>query len=87
MLTMKRSLAAVAALAGGLAVMAPAAQAARVSIGIGLGYPAYVAPPPVVYAPPAAYYGAPAYYAAPPVVVEPGYWWYDEWGHRHWRHR
>jgi hypothetical protein len=85
----KRSLAASALLAGGLALLSPAAQAAHVTVGIGLGYPAYVAPPPpVVYAPPPAYYyGGPDYYdyGPPPVVVGPGYWWYDPWGHRHWR--
>jgi hypothetical protein len=79
----KRSLATAAVLAGGLAFLSPAAQAAHVTVGIGLGYPAYVAPPPVVYVPPPAYYGP--YYGPPPVVVGPGYWWYDEWGHRHWR--
>ena len=86
---MKRSLATLALLAGSLALMAPSAQAAHVSIGIGVGYPAYVAPPPVVVAPPppAYYYGGPVYYAPPPVIVGPGYWWYDGYGHRHWRRR
>ena len=58
---MKRSLAALALLAGSLALMAPIAQAAHVSVGIGVGFPGYVAPPPVVVAPPP-YYGPPAYY-------------------------
>lgn len=82
-----RNLAALAlgALIGGAALSAPPAQA-RVDIGIGLGYPAYVAPPPVV-APAPAYY-PPAYYAAPVYAAPaPGYWWYDQWGHRHWRRR
>jgi len=90
---MKRSLAALALLAGSLALMAPTAQAAHVSVGIGVGLPGYVVPPPVVVVPPP-YYGPPAYYAAPeyyppyPVVaVGPGYWWYDGYGHRHWRRR
>ncbi|MGA2088715.1 MAG: hypothetical protein ABSG66_07340 [Stellaceae bacterium] len=67
--------------------MAPSAHAAHVSVGIGVGFPGYVAPPPVVVVPPPAYYGAPAYYAPPPVIVGPGYWWYDSYGHRHWRRR
>jgi hypothetical protein len=90
----KRNLVAAALLAAGsTAFLPPAAQAAHVSVGIGIGYPGYVAPPPVVVAPPPVYYGAPtyyggtAYYVPPPVVVGPGYWWYDQWGHRHWRRR
>jgi hypothetical protein len=82
-MNMKRNFVALALLAGGFAVLAPAAQA-RVSVAIGLGYPAYIAPPPVVVAPPAYYTAAPY---PPPVVVAPGYWWYDRWGHRHWRRR
>lgn len=73
----------------------------RVGVNVQFGYPAYVAPPPVYYAPPVRY-GPPAYYAPPPVVYGPppfvrpyrsaGYYYgYDRGhhrgGHKHWRHR
>lgn len=72
----------------------------RVGVNVQFGYPAYVAPPPVYYAPPVRY-GPPAYYAPPPVVYVPppfvrpyrsaGYYYdYDRGhhrgGHKHWRH-
>src|SRR5690349_20792146 len=60
--------------------------------------PVVVGPPPVVAAPPpyyppayypAPYYPAPYYYAPPPVYYYApgnGYFWIDNFGHRHWRH-
>lgn len=72
----------------------------RVGVNVQFGFPAYVAPPPVYYAPPVRY-GPPAYYAPPPVVYVPppfvrpyrsaGYYYdYDRGhhrgGHKHWRH-
>jgi hypothetical protein len=87
-------LAMLALIAAPLVLGAPAAMA-RVDVGIDVGIPGLVVAPPVMVAPPPVAYAAPPVYAAPPpVVVAPGpyvaangYWWYDQWGHRHWRRR
>jgi hypothetical protein len=69
---------------------------ARVNVGIDVGIPAivapvpYYAPPPVVYAQPEPVYAAPppvVYAPGPVVAVGGGYWAYDSFGHRYWRHR
>jgi hypothetical protein len=62
--------------------------AARVDVGINLGFPGVVvAPPPVVYAAPPAYVVQPQVVYPPGPYVAGGYWWYDRGGHRHWRQR
>lgn len=78
-----------AAVAG---LSAAPAMAGHVSIGVNIGVPAYVAPPPVyvapapVYVPPPPVYvrPAPVYYVnpPPPVYVERDY--YYRGHHRHW---
>jgi len=73
---------------------------ARVDVGIDVGIPAivappvvvapppvYAAPPAVVVAPPSVVVAPPGVYATAPVAVSGGYWWYDRFGHRHWRRR
>lgn len=57
------------ALLAALATSAPAQ--ARVSIGIGLGYPGYYGPPPYYYGP------APYYYGPGRAVCDPYSRWYD----------
>ena len=47
--------------------------------------PPAVAAPPVVVGPPVYYAMPPAYYYAPPPSF--GFFWYDRFGHRHWRRR
>jgi hypothetical protein len=78
-------------MAAGLLLMAPAAEA-RVGIGLNLAVPPpvvvappVIAAPPPYYAPPLGYYYAPGagYYYAPPPSY--GFFWYDHFGHRHWR--
>jgi len=68
------SLVAVGLLVAGASTLAQA----HVTVGIGIGFPGYYAPPPVVYAPAPVYVQPPVYqqgyyapapvYAAPPVV-------------------
>jgi hypothetical protein len=67
---------AAAALAGGVLLASPAAEArgfVGLSFGLPLGGPAYYPPPPsYYYYPPPAYYGPPAgYYEPPPVAYAP----------------
>jgi hypothetical protein len=77
----KRSLA-MALVPASLLLAVPAAQA-HVGVGLSLGVPLVVAPPLVVVAPPPySYAPPPVYYYAPGY----GYFWYDRFGHRHWRH-
>ncbi|GAA4419816.1 hypothetical protein [Acidovorax lacteus] len=98
-----------AAAVGAAALLAAGAAQARdvhwsiginspgVAVGVGNGYPVYVAPAPVYvpprpvyYAPPPPVYYAPPrpiYYSAPPVVVQPyGYYERPYRHHRHHRH-
>jgi hypothetical protein len=79
--------AAVAALAGGVAALAPQPASAKVRVGIGLNIPLYggyapryyrhpplyyrPAPPPVYYMPPPVYYAPPPAYYAPPPAYYP----------------
>jgi hypothetical protein len=74
---MKRLL--IISLLGLAAVGVSPLASARVSIGIGIGVPGFVAGPPVVYAPPPQ-----PYYAPPPVVYGGGgyYGGGPGWGHR-----
>jgi len=52
-----------------------------VSVGVGNGYPVYVAPQPIYYAPPPVYYSPPRpVYYAPPAYYAPGHYYRD--GHR-----
>jgi hypothetical protein len=84
---------ALAAVVASMALGTPGALA-RVSFGINLGWPAVAVPPvvvgppmvvapPVVIGPPAYYVPPPVYYYGPPPAY--GVFWYDRWGHRHWR--
>ena len=88
-------------LAGALlaAVSGTASANGRISVGIGIGLPAYgyVAPPPVTYAPPPVTYAPPlvtyapppVYYAPPPVYYAPAPWgvrYYGYWGRGWGRH-
>ncbi|HEX2824735.1 MAG TPA: virulence factor [Burkholderiales bacterium] len=79
-------------LAGAALIGISGTAAARVDVGISLGFPApvYVAPPPpVVYVPPRPVYvapPAPVYYAPAPVYYGPPAVIYRGgrgWGHRH----
>ena len=73
--------------AGGLAV-ASGTAAARVDVGISLGFPApvYVQPAPVYYPRPV-YAAPPVYYAPPPVYYnEPVYYYGPPRYYRHHRH-
>ncbi|MDF3831799.1 hypothetical protein P3W85_02320 [Cupriavidus basilensis] len=74
-----RKILAIGLLAGAAGLISGVAEA-RVDVGIGIGlpWPAVVAPPPPVY-----YEPAPVYVAPQPVVVAPGY--YDDWQARAWR--
>jgi hypothetical protein len=71
------SVAAALALAGGIFLAAPAAEArgfVGLSLGLPLGpaYPAYYPPPAYYYPPPPVYYGPPPVaYAPPPVAYAP----------------
>lgn len=75
--------------AGALGVGFMSAAQAHVSIGVGIGvpaYPVYAAPPaPVYVAPPPPVYVAPppVVYAPPPPVVYGGYGYYGRPYHRH----
>ena len=79
-------------LAGAALIGLSGTAAARVDVGISLGFPApvYVAPAPVYYAPP-----PPVYYAPRPVYVQPApvyygppaAYYYGPPGHRHRHHR
>lgn len=90
----KQGLVALPIVVASILLAAPAAQA-RVGIGVNLGFPPVVVPPPVVVAPPVVaappvVVGPPAYYAAPPAYYYApppsfGFFWYDRFGHRHWR--
>ena len=71
----------VAGLFGIAAIAASSAAEAHVNFDIGIGVPAYVAPPPA----PVYYEPAPVYVAPRPVVVAPGY--YDDWQARAWQER
>ena len=88
---MKARLAATSiALSAALLAWGASPAAARVAVGINFGFPGVVVAPPVYAAPPPVVYAPPPVYAAPPVVYAPGpvvggYWYYDHWGHRHWR--
>jgi len=75
-------------LAGTAATVGTTPANAGVSVGIGIGvpaYPVYAAPPPVYYAPPpppVVYAPPPVVYAPPPVVVG-GYYGYHRPYYRH----
>ena len=87
--SVKQGLLGLAIMSAGILLVAPAADA-RVGIGLNLAIPPVVAPPPVVVAPPPYYAPPPAYYYPPPYYYAPapgyGFFSYDRFGHRHWRH-
>jgi hypothetical protein len=85
---------AAAVVAATLMLGAPPSQAARVGIGINLGFPAVVAPPvvvaPPIIGPPPVVIGSPGYYAAPHRYYyahgpRHGFYAYDRHGHRYWQ--
>ena len=60
--------------AAGLTTITPVSARTFVSVGVGLPVPGYVAPPPVVYAPPAYAPAPPVVYGPPVAYAAPGYY-------------